>query len=163
VHRPLLLLAYGPYSLTSASFRMIAHRYLCSAFFLHLLTPIGFKLFSKESNQIKFGLPAFILPSGFPRYTFYTDLSSDILTRWPAPSILFAVIVDTIFGFLYVTCNSPLVRILQSFWSLIGSCIFLSIFRFHVLRDDSAQIYLNKYANKIDRACSLHSMILSCG
>ena len=36
-------LAYGPYSLTSASFRMKAHTDLSSAFFLHLLTPIDFR------------------------------------------------------------------------------------------------------------------------
>jgi len=159
VHRPLLLLAYGPYSLTSASFRMIIHKYLFSALFHHLLTPIGFKSFSKESNQIKSGLPAFILPYGFPRYTFYTVVSSDIPTSWPAPSILFTVIVVTIFDFLYIICNSPLVRILQSFWSLIGSRIFLSIFRFH----DSSYVYLNKYANKKVSACCLHSAIVSCG
>jgi hypothetical protein len=39
-------LAYGPYSLTSTSFRMIAHTDLSSALFLHLLTSIDFRSFS---------------------------------------------------------------------------------------------------------------------
>ena len=35
-------LAYGPYSTTSAPYRMIAHADLSSAFFLHHSTPIDF-------------------------------------------------------------------------------------------------------------------------
>jgi hypothetical protein len=38
--------AYSPYSLTSASFRMIALTDLSSAFFLYLLTPMDFTSFS---------------------------------------------------------------------------------------------------------------------
>jgi hypothetical protein len=53
-------LAYGPYSLTSASFRMMAHVDVCFAFFLHHLTLIdsvfteGFISFlaSRVSNSI---------------------------------------------------------------------------------------------------------------
>jgi hypothetical protein len=118
-------LAYGPYSLTSASFRMIARIYSCSAFFLHLLTPIDFRSFSIQSNHLKFGLPTFLLPSGFPRNTLVAVLSSEVFTRWPAPSSLLAFIVVTIYGFLYITCNSSLFRILQAFWSFIGPYFFL--------------------------------------
>jgi hypothetical protein len=55
----------GPYSLTSASFRMIAHTDLSSAFFLHLLTPIDLRPFSIQSSHLNFGLPTFLLPSGY--------------------------------------------------------------------------------------------------
>ena len=79
-------LAYGPYSLTSTSFRMTAHIDLSSAFFLRLLTPIDFRSFSILSNHLNFGLPAILLPSGFPRNAFFMVLSSDILSRWPANS-----------------------------------------------------------------------------
>jgi hypothetical protein len=58
-------LAYGPYSLTSASFRLTAHKDLSSAFLLHLLTPIDFRSFSVQSNHPNFGLPAFLLASRF--------------------------------------------------------------------------------------------------
>jgi hypothetical protein len=51
-------LASGPYSLTSVSFRMIAHTDLSSAIFLHLVTPIGFRSFSIHSNHLNFGLLA---------------------------------------------------------------------------------------------------------
>jgi hypothetical protein len=49
-------LAYGPYSLTSASFRNIAYTDLSSAFFLHLLPPIYFRSFSVWSNHLNFGI-----------------------------------------------------------------------------------------------------------
>jgi hypothetical protein len=65
------LFGIGPYSLTSVSFRMTAHTDLSSVFFLHLLLPIGFISFSVKSNHLNFGLPAFLLPSGFSRNTFY--------------------------------------------------------------------------------------------
>jgi hypothetical protein len=48
-------MAYGPYSLTSASFRMRAHTRLSSAFFLHLLTTTNFRSFWEEPNHLKFG------------------------------------------------------------------------------------------------------------
>jgi hypothetical protein len=99
---------------------MITHTDLSSAFFLHLFTPIDFRSFSVQSNHLNFGLPAFLLQSGFPRYTSFTVLSSDILTRWPARSSLHTFTVVTIFGFLHITCNLSLVRILQAFWSFIG-------------------------------------------
>ena len=63
-------------------------------------------------------------------------LSSDILTRWPALSSLLTFIVVTIFGFVYVTCNSSLVWILWPVWSFIGPYIFRNISCFHVLRDN---------------------------
>jgi hypothetical protein len=109
-----------PHSLISTSFRTIAQADLSSAFFLHLLTPIDFRSFSTLSNHLNFGLPAFLLPSGFPINTFFTVLSSDILTTWPAHCSLRTRIVVTIFGFLYITCNSSLVRIhmLISVWHL---------------------------------------------
>jgi hypothetical protein len=72
-------LAYGPYSLTSASFRMTAHTDLSSALFLHLLTSVDFRSFSVESNHLNFGLPAFLLPCGFLRNTYVTVLSSDMV------------------------------------------------------------------------------------
>ena len=71
--------AYGPYSLTISSFRMIAHADVSSAFFLHLFTPVGFRSFSPQSFHLTFGLPAFLLPSVFPRNTFFTVLSSNLL------------------------------------------------------------------------------------
>jgi hypothetical protein len=78
-------LAYGPYSLNSAAFRMRAHANLSSALFL-LSTPIDFRSFSIQYNHLN--LLAFRILSGFPRNTFFTILSSEILTRCPANSSL---------------------------------------------------------------------------
>jgi hypothetical protein len=77
---------YGPYSLTNISFRMIAPTDLSCAFFVHLLLPIHFKSFSIQLNHLSFDLPALLLPSDFPRNTFFTDPSSEVLKRWPADS-----------------------------------------------------------------------------
>jgi hypothetical protein len=74
-------LAYGPYSLTIQSLRMIAHTNLPSAFFLHLLTPADFRQFSVQSSTLNFGLPTFLLLATFPRNTLFTVLSSDVFTR----------------------------------------------------------------------------------
>jgi hypothetical protein len=116
---------------------MVVHTDLSSAFFLHLLTPIGFTSFSVWSNHLNFGLPAFLLPSGFLRNTLFMVLSSEILTRWPAHS-----------GFLTFYCSYNIwfsihnlqfiisLDSLQPLWSFSGSYIFLSILCFHVLRDD---------------------------
>jgi hypothetical protein len=40
-----------------------------------------------------------------PENTVFTVLSSDVLTRLPAPSNLLTFIVVTVFGFRYVTCG----------------------------------------------------------
>jgi hypothetical protein len=63
-------LSYGPYNLTNASFRMIAHTDLSFAFFLHLLTPIYFRSFPIQSNHLNVGVPALPPPSGFPTNSF---------------------------------------------------------------------------------------------
>jgi hypothetical protein len=73
---------------------------------------MNFKSFSIQSSHVGFGFPTFLLPSGFPKNTFFTVLSSDILTRWPAHSKLRTFIVIKIFGFLYKACSWSLVRIL---------------------------------------------------
>ena len=62
---------------------MIAHTDLYS-FSVHPVTHIDFRSFSVQSSHLKFGLPAFLLPAGFLRNTFFTVPSSDILTTWPA-------------------------------------------------------------------------------
>jgi hypothetical protein len=116
-HQSSSFLAYGPYSLTGASLRMIALMDLLSAFFLHLSTPIDFRSFSVQSYHFNFGLPASHLPSGFPRNTFLMVLSSDILTLWPAHSSLLTFIVVKIFGFLHIACNSSLVRFSGHFYT----------------------------------------------
>jgi len=56
---------------------------------------------------------------------FVTVLSSDILTTRPTYSNPLAFVVVTVFGFLYITCNSSLVWILQIFWSFIGQFILV--------------------------------------
>jgi hypothetical protein len=48
-------LAYGPYSSTSASFRVTAHADLSSAFFLHLSTPTDFRSFLIQFSHFNFG------------------------------------------------------------------------------------------------------------
>ena len=78
-----------------------------TSLFLHLLTLINFRSFSVQCSHLSFGLPALLLPSGFPRNTSLTFVLSDILTTWPAHSSLLALFVVTIFGFLYLTCQSP--------------------------------------------------------
>ena len=100
---------------------------LCRSFhfFLHLLTPVDFHLFWAQCNHHNFGLPAFLLLCVFARNAFFIVLSSDILTRWSAHSSF--LLLFTRFGFLYITCNSSLVQILQPFWSLIGMYIFCPI------------------------------------
>jgi hypothetical protein len=77
-------LAYGRYSLTSASFRVVVHTYLSSAFSLHISTPI-------EIRRCQYSLATLILAFllsfsiWFPhKYFFYTVLTLDIVTRWPA-------------------------------------------------------------------------------
>jgi hypothetical protein len=85
-------LAYGPYSLTSASFRMIAHADLSSALFLHLLTPIVSRSFTRQSSHLNFGLLAFSSSIWFPqKYLLYGLIVN--LTRWPAHSNLITVIM----------------------------------------------------------------------
>jgi len=136
------LLAYCPSSLTSASFRMIAHICMSCAFFHYLLTPIHFRLFSLQSNCHNFGLLAFLLLSGFPRITFFTVLSSDILSRWPANSSLLIFIVITIFGCLYITHSLSLFQILCLFCTFSGPYVVLSISCSHVLTLRSLTLYI---------------------
>ena len=69
-----------------------------SAFCFHP-SSVDFRQFWMQSNHLNFRLPASLLPSGFPRNTVFTVMSSDILNRWPAYSSLHIVIVVTIFGF----------------------------------------------------------------
>jgi len=66
-------------SLTIASFRMIAHADLCSAFFHYLLTLIDFRSFSVQSSHLNSGLPAFLLLSEFPRDTFFRSYHQTFL------------------------------------------------------------------------------------
>jgi len=73
-------LAYGHYNLTIATFQLIAHADLSCAFFLHLWAPFDFRSFSIQSNHLNFGLPSFLLQSGFPRNTSLIVLP-DIHTR----------------------------------------------------------------------------------
>jgi hypothetical protein len=55
-------------------------------FFNHLLTPIDFRSFSKQSNHLNFGPPVFLFPSHFPRTTFLTAVAaSDILNQPTSP------------------------------------------------------------------------------
>jgi hypothetical protein len=68
-----------------------------------------------------------------------TDFLSDELQYIPCihtPTGMFNIKVITIFGFLYITCNSSVVPILRPFWSFIGPYIFLNTFHPHVLRDE---------------------------
>jgi hypothetical protein len=58
----------------------LLHIDLSSASFPHVLAPNYFRSFSTQSNHHNFRFYVFILLSGFPRYTFFTVLSSDILT-----------------------------------------------------------------------------------
>ena len=74
------------------------------AIFLHLLTPVDFISFSVHSEHRNFGLLA-----------SFTVLSSDVLSRLPAHSSLLTFIVVTVFGFLYITCNSSLVKGIRLF------------------------------------------------
>jgi hypothetical protein len=57
---------------------LATHADLSSACFVHPLTPIDFRLFSIQYNHLHFGLPAFLLLSGFPRNTLFTVLWSII-------------------------------------------------------------------------------------
>ena len=93
-----------------------------------------FQTFSTEFIHLNFVLPAPLLPTGFPRNAFFAVLSSAILTTWPTHSSFLTFIVVTIFGFLYVTCNSSF-SILQAFWSLIRPCDFLNIARSHISKN----------------------------
>lgn len=108
-------LAYGPPSLqyNQCLLQNDRHIYLPFAVFLHLLTSVDFRSFSVQSEHLNFGLPSFLLTSGFPRNTFITVLSSDILSTWPAHSGLLIVIVVALFGILYKTCRLSLFGILQ--------------------------------------------------
>jgi hypothetical protein len=109
--------------------------YTSSDFFPHLLILIHFRSFSIQSNHLNLGLPDFLCPSAFPRNTFLMVLSTDILTTWPAQPTVVVLnsIVVTVFSFVYITCDSSLVWILQPFWSFIRPSIFLSIYWFHLL------------------------------
>jgi len=89
-----------------------------------------FQVILSIAQPIYFGLLG-LLP-GFLWNTFFMVLSSDILSRRPAHLSLLSVTVVTIFGFIYITCNSSLVWIFQPFWSFIGPYVFLSIFCCHV-------------------------------
>ena len=62
---------------------MVVRTDLSSDFFLRLLTPIDFRWFSVRSNHLNFRLPAFLLPSGFPRSTLLMVPPS---YTWSAPS-----------------------------------------------------------------------------
>jgi len=65
-------LAYGTYGLTPPPLEWYPIQTFC--FPLHLLTLINFRFWSS----------CFILLPGFPRNTFFTVLSSHIITKWPA-------------------------------------------------------------------------------
>ena len=54
---------------------MIACRDLLCGFFPHLLTSIDFRSFSIHYNYLNSGLPALLLPPGFPRNNYCTILS----------------------------------------------------------------------------------------
>jgi len=77
----LLLLLLHWYTI-NAAFRNIAHFRSVFCFLPPSLDTC--RLFSIPPSHIYFGLPAFLLPSGFPRNICFTVSSSDILTRWPA-------------------------------------------------------------------------------
>jgi hypothetical protein len=94
-------LAYISYSLTTASFKMIAHSSRPSALFLHLLTPNVFRSSSTQSNHLNLGLPGFLHSPGFPGNTLFTILSSSILTTWPAHSNCLTFMDVTISALLY--------------------------------------------------------------
>jgi hypothetical protein len=86
-----------PYCLTGASFRTIAHTDLSSAFFLHLLAPIYFRSCSIQSNHLNFGLPAFLLPSGFPRITSFTVHQTFLLDDQPILVFLLLLLLQYLF------------------------------------------------------------------
>jgi hypothetical protein len=60
-------LACSSYSLTIASFKIIAHSSLSFSLFLHLLTPNAYRSSSTQSSHLNFGLPGFLLTPGLPR------------------------------------------------------------------------------------------------
>jgi len=60
-----------------------------------------FRSFSTHSSHLKFGLPAYLFPPGFPRNTFFTVLPSDTLTRWPTHYSILTFILVTICSFLH--------------------------------------------------------------
>ena len=108
-----------------ASFKTVVHRDLSSAYFPYLLAPIDSRSFSIQPQHLKFDFHYFILPSGFPRNTFFTLPSSDILITWPARYSLLTFTIVKTFGFLHKTCNSSSVRILQLFWPFVGPHILV--------------------------------------
>jgi hypothetical protein len=98
-----------------------------SAFFFHLLAPISVSSFSIQSSHLNSGIPAFLLPSGFPRNTVFTVLSLDVLTRLPAPSSLLTFIVVTIFVKLFY-CRPKTQQILISnltvlYFKVLAICV----------------------------------------
>jgi hypothetical protein len=103
---------------------MIAHSSRSSALFLDLLTPNVFRSSSTQSSHLNLGLPGFLLPTGFPRNTFFTNLSSSILITWPAHASRLTLMDVTISALLYWSCNSLFLRILYSFVSLFGPYTF---------------------------------------
>ena len=111
-----------------------AHTDLSSAFFRHLWTPFSFRSFSLQSNHLNFGLPSFLLQSGFPRNTFLTVLSSGILTRQPAHSGILIVIVSIWFSLhnqqFIISLDSPAILIFYL------ATYLLNIFHSHVLRNN---------------------------
>jgi hypothetical protein len=105
---------------------MIAHTDLSLAFFLNLCTLVSFRSFSLQSYHLNL---VFLFSSSiwFPQKYFLYGPIIRHSYQMTSPFLSLTFIVVTVFGFLYITCNSSLVQILQLFWSFIGPYTYLSV------------------------------------
>ena len=80
------------------------------------------------STHLRLGLPSSLLPSGFPRKTLYTPLSSPISATCPTHLILLDFITRTILGEQYKSFSVSLCNLLHSpvTSSLLGPNILLN-------------------------------------
>jgi hypothetical protein len=119
-------LAYSSYSLTIASFKMIAHSSRSSALCLHLLTPNVFRSSSAQSSYLNLGLPDFLLPPVFPE-TLSSPSFHHPFSQYGQLIPTYFYGCDYISTSIYRSCNSLFVQILHPSVSLLGLYTFLKI------------------------------------
>ena len=133
---------------TLSSFRISFQASLFSAVFLQPLTPVFFRSFSASSRHLFQGFPVALLHFGILLQTFFTVLSSGIISTCHNNCNLPFMISEIISGSLYRFMNSWLVQILRMPFSFMWPNIFCNIFLSHIIAKVFSSLLLSVQTSK---------------